>query len=280
MSDEIVVIDAGSTTTRVGFECDEGPRATFPTPKGVIQGGFIADWAGYQALLDDCFRNKLCIEPSEGCSLLLTEPPLNPPADRARLAELVFRTFGFYTFYLAPAPLLQAMSTGRQTAVVVDVGAYVTRMALVIDLCLIKESVAILDVGREIINSVGQMESLFNPSLVGKATPGIHRLVNDAIRKGPADRQGELYRNVVLAGGGAVWEGIDDRMRKELLALGAPATTAVVPDLSNNRHLAAWLGGAFLPTLKGYVPMQPLSRWMLANECQERGGAYINVKLP
>ena len=69
-------------------------------------------------------------------------------------------------------------------------------------------------------------EVLFQPSLIGLETDGIHTATYNAINKCAADVHPTLYKNVVLAGGNTCFPGIADRMQRELTAL-APAETQV-----------------------------------------------------
>ena len=59
-------------------------------------------------------------------------------------------------------------------------------------------------------------ESLFNPSLIGIEQDGIHKLVVNAINKCDNNIQGELFENICLCGGGALFKGMENRLSKEL----------------------------------------------------------------
>merc|ERR1719334_3050260 len=61
-------------------------------------------------------------------------------------------------------------------------------------------------------------EALFDPSMVGLESDGIHKLVYDSILKCDVDIRKDLYANIVLSGGSTMYVGIADRMTKEMEA--------------------------------------------------------------
>merc|ERR1712125_236226 len=69
-------------------------------------------------------------------------------------------------------------------------------------------------------------EVLFQPSFVGKEASGIHDTTFQSIMKCDVDIRKDLYANVVLSGGTTMFQGIGERMTKELTAL-APSTMKI-----------------------------------------------------
>jgi actin len=59
-------------------------------------------------------------------------------------------------------------------------------------------------------------EVLFNPMLAGKELDGIHKYTHDCIIKCDNDIKKDLFKNIVLAGGCTMFEGMKDRMKKEI----------------------------------------------------------------
>ena len=57
-------------------------------------------------------------------------------------------------------------------------------------------------------------EVLFQPGLLGMASPGVHEIVDQSIKKCEADLRAELYRNILLAGGSTMFSGFIERMTK------------------------------------------------------------------
>ena len=147
-----VVVDAGTSATRVGFGGDRTPRAVFPPVmthnaageyvigeealmegcrrgaevKVVIQRGLVADWEGMERMFQHIFTSKLRID-SSAHPVLITEPPLNPQAARERLAALLFDTFKSPAVYMASQPALVMQSTAGY-GIVVDSGDSTTHV--------------------------------------------------------------------------------------------------------------------------------------------------------
>ena len=70
------------------------------------------------------------------------------------------------------------------------------------------------------------MQVLFKPSLIGKESDGIHTTTYDSIMKCDVDIRKDLYGNIVLSGGTAMFDGIGHRMAEEIHAL-APASMKI-----------------------------------------------------
>ncbi|CAL5374385.1 unnamed protein product [Camellia sinensis] len=69
-------------------------------------------------------------------------------------------------------------------------------------------------------------EVLFQPSLIGMETAGIHETTYNSIMKCDVDIRKDLYGNIVLSGGSTMFPGIADRMSKEITAL-APSSMKI-----------------------------------------------------
>ena len=59
-------------------------------------------------------------------------------------------------------------------------------------------------------------EVLFKPNLIGKESDGVHKTTYDSIMKCDVDIRKDLYGNIVLSGGTTMFEGIAERMEKEI----------------------------------------------------------------
>eukprot|EP00771_Trimastix_marina_P000293 gnl/Trimastix_PCT/1311.p1 GENE.gnl/Trimastix_PCT/1311~~gnl/Trimastix_PCT/1311.p1 ORF type:complete len:385 (+),score=81.68 gnl/Trimastix_PCT/1311:43-1197(+) len=99
-------------------------------------------------------------------------------------------------------------------------------------------------------------EALFQPSFLGRGPAnGIHEIVYGSIQRCDSDIRKDLYENVILTGGSSMFEGIANRMRKELQSL---APTAIEPSISAppERKNSSWIGGAILASLSSFDGMR------------------------
>ena len=69
-------------------------------------------------------------------------------------------------------------------------------------------------------------EVMFNPSLMGREQVGVHDATYNSIMKCDIDIRKALYGNIVLSGGTTMFEGLVDRMQKEIAAL-APSSMKI-----------------------------------------------------
>lgn len=112
-------------------------------------------------------------------------------------------------------------------------------------------------------------ELLFQPSLAGKEMDGIHKYNFDSIMKCDKDIQKDLFKNIVLAGGCTMFEGMKDRMKKEIQAL-APSPMGPEVEAPADRKYSCWLGGAILSLIEKFEPM-----WISRKEYEDHGGPTI-----
>merc|ERR1712232_1064442 len=108
-------------------------------------------------------------------------------------------------------------------------------------------------------------EALFQPSMIGKESPGIHDTTFQAIMKCDTDIRKDMYANVVLSGGTTMFQGINDRMGKELTAL-APSTMKIRVIAPPDRKYSVWIGGSILSSLSTFQQM-----WISKGEYDESG---------
>jgi len=115
-------------------------------------------------------------------------------------------------------------------------------------------------------------EVLFKPSLIGKEASGIHDTVFQSIMKCDVDIRKDLYSNVVLSGGNTMFEGIGERIAKELTAL-APSTMQIKVDAPPERKYSVWIGGSILSALSSFQQM-----WISKGEYDEAGPTIVHRK--
>jgi len=97
-------------------------------------------------------------------------------------------------------------------------------------------------------------EALFQPSLLGLESVGIHECTYNSIMKCDIDIRNDLYGNVVLSGGTTMFPGLKDRLQKELSNLGPSALSIKVIAPPNRKH-SVWIGGSILSSLSTFKQM-------------------------
>jgi len=115
-------------------------------------------------------------------------------------------------------------------------------------------------------------EVLFKPSLIGKEMEGVHRTTYDSIMKCDVDIRKDLYGNIVLSGGTTMFEGIADRMQKEITKL-APPSMKIKIVAPPERKYSVWIGGSILSSLSTFQQM-----WISKQEYDESGPAIVHRK--
>jgi len=115
-------------------------------------------------------------------------------------------------------------------------------------------------------------ELLFKPSFIGKEYPGVHQLTFNSIMKCYIDVRKNLYDNVVLSGGSTMFNGIAERLNKELASL-APASMKVKVVAPPERKFSVWIGGSILSSLSTFAAM-----WITKAEYDEAGPQIVHKK--
>merc|ERR1719233_459374 len=115
-------------------------------------------------------------------------------------------------------------------------------------------------------------EVLFQPSLLGKESEGIHKLAYESIMKCDVDIRRDLYTNTVLSGGTTMFPNIDVRLTKEMTSL-APASIKVKIVAPPERKYSVWIGGSILSSLSTFQEM-----WISKDEYDESGPGIVHRK--
>ena len=115
-------------------------------------------------------------------------------------------------------------------------------------------------------------ETLFQPNLIGLEETGVHEKTYESIMKCDVDIRKDLYLNVVLSGGTTMFEGIAERLNKELVAL-APAAMKIKITAPPERKYSVWIGGSILASLNTFQQM-----WISKEEYDESGPTIVHRK--
>jgi actin len=97
-------------------------------------------------------------------------------------------------------------------------------------------------------------ELLFKPHFNGFEYDGIDKTLFDSIMKCDIDVRKDLYANIVLSGGTTMFQGLPERLEKEIIAL-APPTMKVKVVAPAERKYAVWIGGSILASLATFPQM-------------------------
>jgi actin-related protein 2 len=162
MSKKPVVCDNGTGFVKCGYSGDNFPQLIFPSMIGrplmryeeefkdvelkdvmvgdecaklramletsyPVENGIVKDWVGMKHLWDYTFFERMKIDPKEH-KVLLTEPPMNPTANKKKMCEHMFEEYGFSAAKVSIQAMLVLYAQGLLTGVVVDSGDGVTHI--------------------------------------------------------------------------------------------------------------------------------------------------------
>lgn len=117
-------------------------------------------------------------------------------------------------------------------------------------------------------------EALFHPDLIkeGDETLGMHQLAHGSITECDLDVRKDLYSNTILSGGTTLYEGLPDRLEKELDAM-APTQNMVKIIAPADRYYSVWTGASTLCSLATFE-----SSWITKEEYEENGAEIVHRK--
>eukprot|EP00483_Globobulimina_turgida_P002290 UN02292 len=115
-------------------------------------------------------------------------------------------------------------------------------------------------------------EVLFKPNLIGLESEGIDKLIYNSILKCDIDIRRDLYGNIVMSGGTTMYQGIAERVQKEI-KLVAPDSMKIKIIAPPERKYSVWIGGSILSSLSTFEEM-----WITKDEYDESGPSIVHRK--
>jgi len=115
-------------------------------------------------------------------------------------------------------------------------------------------------------------EALFKPTMLGLESPGIADTAYNSIMKCDIDVRKDLYANIVLSGGTTMYEGLPERLQKEVTNK-APSSMKVKVVAPPERKYSVWIGGSILASLSTFQTM-----WIRKEEYDEAGPSVVHRK--
>eukprot|EP00994_Dinema_validum_P007963 NODE_690_length_1426_cov_218.259985_g513_i0.p1 GENE.NODE_690_length_1426_cov_218.259985_g513_i0~~NODE_690_length_1426_cov_218.259985_g513_i0.p1 ORF type:complete len:224 (-),score=68.38 NODE_690_length_1426_cov_218.259985_g513_i0:100-771(-) len=115
-------------------------------------------------------------------------------------------------------------------------------------------------------------EALFKPSVLGREHAGVHESTFNSILQCDIDVRKDLYANIVLSGGTTMYEGLPERISKEITNL-APNAMKIKVVAPPERKYSVWIGGSILSSLSTFQNM-----WIKKEEYDEAGPGIVHRK--
>ena len=119
-------------------------------------------------------------------------------------------------------------------------------------------------------------EVLFKPDIIGKDGVGIAKACYNSIQKCDLDKRKDLYNNIVLSGGNSMFNGLKERLIKEIKYLAPNSMEEEVSVIASpERKIAAWIGGSILSSSPYFE-----NSWITKTEYEEEGANIVHKKCP
>ena len=115
-------------------------------------------------------------------------------------------------------------------------------------------------------------EVLFKPNMIGKEGNGIGQTCCDSIEKCKSDVRKDLYNCVVLSGGNSMYNGLPERLNKEIKAFAPESMKEEVKVIASpERKFNAWIGGNILSSISTFK-----NQWITKTEYEESGETIVH----
>lgn len=115
-------------------------------------------------------------------------------------------------------------------------------------------------------------ECLFQPSMLGLDVPSIQKTISNSVQAADLDLRRDLYENITLSGGTTMFDGMQERLNKEIAAL-VSSSMKVKIIAPMERKYSIWIGGSVLATLATFQ-----ASWVQQADYQEVGPSIVHRK--
>ncbi|KAI0773898.1 brg1-associated factor b [Fomes fomentarius] len=106
-----------------------------------MHDGLVQNFDAVPPLINHAFSEVMRCDPSEH-PVLVTEAAWNTPANRERMAEIMFEEFNSPAFYIANTGVLNAFAAGKGSALVIDIGQSTASVTPVVDGFVLRKGLA------------------------------------------------------------------------------------------------------------------------------------------
>jgi len=162
------------------------------TLKYPLAHGIVTNWEDMERVWRHAFYNQLRVSPEEH-SVLLTEAPLNPKANREKMTKMMFETFDVPAMYIAVQAVLSLYASNKTTGVVMDSGDGVTHTVPVYEGYTLPHAVMRLDLaGRDLTDYLSNLLTERGIVLKSSAELEIVRSMKEELCYVAADFDAEL----------------------------------------------------------------------------------------
>ncbi|KAF2075492.1 hypothetical protein CYY_003228 [Polysphondylium violaceum] len=117
-------------------------------------------------------------------------------------------------------------------------------------------------------------EVLFQPSIIGLESNGIHEITFNSIMKCDQDIRNQMFSNIVLGGGSTLFPGFEQRLKKELMALTPSSINNSIKIVKSHEPVhCVWIGGSILSSIASFQTC-----WISKQEYDEIGTHIVHRK--
>jgi actin-related protein len=258
-----IVIDNKPDYIRAGLSSANAPMVVFRTDSVTSKSpmnidGIVTNWDSMTAVWSHTFK-QLGIDPSEH-SVLVTEPPLNPKANREKMMQIFFETFNVSGLYLSMGEILALYDADNVIGTVVNFCADGHFMVVVPSY-----------EGTFYPHTIIQ-RSFYSNHLSDDDIADIGATIYQSIDRCSDDVRSTLYKNIILTGNSSMFPGIARKIQKWVALLAQPTETVRVIEVAEPEN-GAWRGAdKIVPFLSEY------GSWMTRQEYRHFGVRLVHRK--